>query len=120
MKTRTLKRSGSALSHTVQVGFADSFFTRLLGLLPRRELPFGQSLLITPCTDVHTWFMRFTIDIVFLDKQHKIVGIREHVRPFRFALGPRSTASVLELTAGAVEKLALKTDDHLSFDEASV
>jgi uncharacterized membrane protein (UPF0127 family) len=79
---------------------ADSPVRRLRGLLGRRALPEGEGLLIRPAPAIHTWFMRFAIDAVFLDRQLAVVKTVENLRPWR-AAACRGAAAVLELPAGA-------------------
>jgi len=92
---------------------ADGFFSRLLGLLGRRELPPGEGLLISPSSSVHTAFMRFTIDVVFLDRALRIVAVRPRVRPWRLAAS-RGARHVLELPAGEAEARTLRAGDSLA------
>jgi uncharacterized membrane protein (UPF0127 family) len=92
---------------------ADGFFSRLLGLLGRRELPRGEGLLLSPSSSVHTAFMRFAVDVVFLDRALQIVGVRARVRPWRLAAS-RGARHVLELPAGEAEARALRVGDSLA------
>jgi hypothetical protein len=64
---------------------ADTFWGRLLGLLNRRSLEKGEALILRPSNSVHSLFMRFTIDILFLDKKDKVIAILSSFRPFRFS-----------------------------------
>jgi uncharacterized membrane protein (UPF0127 family) len=91
---------------------ADGFVSRLLGLLGRRELPRGEGLLISPSSSVHTAFMRFAVDVVFLDRALQIVEVRPRVRPWRLAAS-RGARHVLELPAGEAEVRALRVGDSL-------
>lgn len=93
---------------------ADNFFTRAVGLLATRELAQNNGLHILPCKDVHTWFMRFSIDVVFLSKDCQVLAIRDCVKPFRFVLGPKGTYSVLELASGAAAQAGIEKGDVLS------
>lgn len=74
---------------------ADTFLSRLIGLLGRSELMPGESLLIKPCYSVHTFGMRFTIDVVFLDREGKVLK-KVTLPPWKVA-GCRGAYSVLEL-----------------------
>ncbi len=98
------------------VRVAKSFFARLVGLLSRKSLPDNEGLLITPCASIHTIGMRFTIDVVFLDKQNKVLAISKGIKPFRIAIAPRGTVSVLEVSDGNVKKTGIHLDDTLLFD----
>lgn len=65
----------------VTLAVADSFFPRFLGLMGRKPSPSG--LLLIPCNSVHTCFMRYDLDIFFLDREYRIVAIRRDMKPWR-------------------------------------
>jgi uncharacterized membrane protein (UPF0127 family) len=79
---------------------ADRPLTRMRGLLGRTELPRGEGILLRPCGSIHTFFMRFPIDAVFVDRDGKVVGVERELRPWRTARH-RGAKAVLELAAGA-------------------
>jgi uncharacterized protein len=79
---------------------ADSPVRRMRGLIGRSPLPQGEGLLIRPAPAIHTWFMRFAIDAVFLNRELTVVKTVENLRPWRAAACP-GAAAVLELPAGA-------------------
>lgn len=76
---------------------AASYVSRLAGLQFRARLAAGQGLLLVPCASVHTMCMRFAIDVVWLDRQGRVLGVRRELRPWRMAVAPRGTHAVLEL-----------------------
>lgn len=78
---------------------ADSFRARLLGLALRRRPPPGRALLLPRCRSVHTFGMRFALDLVWLDSDGGVLGVEEGVRPWR-VLWRREAAAVLEVAAG--------------------
>jgi len=84
-----------------QLRIADGFGARLVGLQFRRPLPSDAGLLLVPCNSVHTCFVRFPVDVVFLDGRGYVLAVRHNLRPWRLAFGPRKTHAVLEMTAGA-------------------
>jgi uncharacterized membrane protein (UPF0127 family) len=86
---------------------ADRPLSRLRGLLGRRGLAPGEGLLLRPTPSIHTWFMRFAIDAVFLDAELEVLGISPELRPWRFA-GRRRTRAVLELAGGEARRLGLE------------
>ncbi len=88
------------------------------GLKGRRSLPAGEGLLLRPASSIHTAFMRFPIDVVFLDRRLRVVGIAEHVRPWRIA-GRRGARAVLELSAGESARLDMQIGDQLALRERS-
>lgn len=87
---------------------------RMRGLLGRRELPRGEGVLLRPAASVHTWFMRFSIDVVFLDRELRVLKVVPEVRPWRVASG-RGARSVLELAAGECERRGVEPGDRLVF-----
>jgi uncharacterized protein len=91
---------------------AESVPARMRGLLGRKSLPRGEGILLRPAASIHTWFMQFPIDAVFLDGEFEVVGIREALRPWRFAGRSRSKA-VLELPAGEVHRRGVALGDRL-------
>ena len=80
---------------------ASTFWQRFKGLQLRRPLPVDTGLLITPCSSLHTCFMRFSIDVVMLDEQLNVLGVRKNVKPWRMVLCAKQTTSVIEVTHGA-------------------
>ena len=82
---------------------ADSVPTRLRGLLGRKGLGADEGLLLTPANSVHTAFMRFPIDVVFLDRELEVLEVRESVPPWRMA-ARRGAKAVLEMGAGEARR----------------
>jgi uncharacterized membrane protein (UPF0127 family) len=97
---------------------ASSFFARLRGLLGRRALRAGEGLLLRPEWSVHTLFMRFPIDVVFLDEHLTVVGVVPRLRPFRCA-GRRGAAATLELAAGEAERLLITAGETFGWGRVS-
>jgi uncharacterized protein len=89
-------------------------FTRMRGLLGRSSLPSGQGILLRPASSVHTFFMRFPIDVVFLDGDLRVVEIAADLRPWR-AAGKRGARAVLELPAGECARRGLAVGDQIRF-----
>jgi uncharacterized protein len=106
----SLTSNGRPVCETCLV--ADRPFGRMKGLLGRRSLASGEGLLLRPASSVHTFFMRFPIDFVFLDPEGAVVGIASELRPWR-AAGRRGARAVLELPAGECERRGLRTGQRL-------
>jgi uncharacterized membrane protein (UPF0127 family) len=85
---------------------ASSFASRFRGLMGVAQLPPGTGLLLPATSSVHTHFMRFPIDAVFLDSERRIVSIAPALRPWRFARA-KAADSVLELAASECDRLGL-------------
>jgi uncharacterized protein len=93
-----------------------STIDRMRGLLGRRALAKGEGLLITPCNAIHTLFMRFPIDVFFLDRERRVVKILRTVPPFRCGMALGAVA-VLETMAGEANRTGIKTGDRLIWGE---
>jgi uncharacterized membrane protein (UPF0127 family) len=75
--------------------------SRNRGLLGRRAFPGGAAMVLAPCSAVHTWFMRFPIDVVFVARGGQVLRVHRAVAPFRMAWRPGAFAAV-ELAAGSI------------------
>ena len=91
---------------------ATSFASRFRGLMGTSHLPAGSGLLFPRSRSVHTHFMRFPIDVVFLDAERRIVSVRPALPPWRLA-AEKGADAVLELAAGECERLGLAEGDVL-------
>ena len=91
---------------------ADSPASRMKGLLGRSELRSGEGLLLRPASSIHTFFMRFPIDAVFLDGGLHVLQISDELRPWR-AASRRGAHAVLELPAGESARRGLEVGDKL-------
>lgn len=98
---------------------ADSVLTRLKGLLGRRGLGPGEGLLLRPANSVHTAFMRFPIDVVFLGRDLEVLDVRESVLPWRMA-AQRGARAVLELGAGEAARRSITLADTLRVRDVQV
>ena len=94
---------------------AANAWERMVGLLATERLGPGQGLLLAPCGSVHTFGMRFSIDILFLDRQNRVLAVARDVGPCRVRVGPRGARSVLELAAGAASAAGVREGDALRF-----
>lgn len=83
-----------------RVLMATGMLDRMRGLLGRDGLPEGEGMLLSPCRGVHTWFMRFSIDVVFLDSEWNVVRVCRGVGPFRMAGGGLRARQALEVQSG--------------------
>ena len=91
---------------------ADRMLPRMKGLLGRRELPPGEGMLIEPAPSIHTFFMRFPIDAVFLSRDNEVLKVSPRVKPWRTRSCRRAFA-VLELAAGEAERRGIARGQRL-------
>ena len=92
---------------------AETPLARLRGLLGRSDLPAGEGLLLRPAGSIHTAFMRFPIDAVFLDRADRVLKVAHELPPWRMA-GCRGARAVLELPAGEAAKQGLRAGVSLT------
>jgi uncharacterized protein len=95
---------------------ADSSEKRRTGLLKHASLEPGQGLWIVPCESVHTFFMKFPIDLVYLDKKRKVRKVRNAVPPWRLS-ACWTAHSILELPAGTIEQTGTRIGDELVIEK---
>ena len=104
----------TVLGETVEV--ADTSEKRRTGLLKHQRLDSGSGLWIVPCESVHTFFMKFPIDLVYLDRQKKVRKVRHAVPAWRLS-ACLTAHSILELPAGTAEKTGTVPGDELSIEK---
>lgn len=92
---------------------ADNMWTRFKGLMGLRELPAGDGILITPCSSVHCMWMRIPIDVIYLDREEKVVGIDHDLQPWRIGRFYRGAHHVLELPAGTAQRTGTAVGDRV-------
>lgn len=95
---------------------ADTSAKRRTGLLKHSELKQGEGLWIVPCESVHSFFMKFTIDVLYLDRARKVRGMRSRMKPWRVS-ACLPAHSVLELPAGTIEQTGTKKGDQLEVEK---
>lgn len=96
---------------------ATSFSSRLVGLLGREGLEVGQGLIIEPCNSIHTFFMRFSIDVAFVDVGGRIVGQIVGMKPWRMSRIYFRALKVVELPSGVLPETTTCLGDILTFGE---
>jgi uncharacterized membrane protein (UPF0127 family) len=114
---RVLTAGGTVVCERCEI--AERPLARMRGLLGRKSLDPGSGMLLTPESSVHMFFMHFPIDVVFLDRDHKVVGVRHELRPWKMA-GARRAHAALELPAGAAAAAGVAEGDVLVFEDLRV
>lgn len=92
---------------------ARNMFSRMRGLLCKDSLPPGDALLIKPCNGIHTFGMRFAIDVIFLDRKNHVVAVAKDLRPNHLSRLHLRATSVIELPAGTIDKTATAIGDEV-------
>jgi len=86
------------------------------GLLGRDGLGRDEALILPNCNSVHTWFMRFPIDVVFVDRQWRVVALVPQMAPWRVSPLVWGAAAVVELAAGTIQRAGLSAGQQLSVE----
>ena len=113
MNVRVERDDGVIAEHCV---VADRPLARMKGLLGGSQLPAGEGILLRPASSVHTWFMRFPIDVVFLDRELRVLRIVPALPPWKVA-ARRGAHAVLELAAGECERRGVREGELLRLIE---
>ncbi len=95
------------------VGIANTFVKRFFGLMCKQPLAQGQGLYIQPCQQIHTHFMRFAIDVVFLDGQMRVLHVEHNMKPWKISRYYKAANSVLELAPHQAQ--TIRIGDALRF-----
>lgn len=110
---KVIRESEIISSH---IKIADTFWLRLQGLIGKKALQPGEGLLLRPCSQVHTWFMKFAIDLIFLDQEGIIVQLVSAIAPGRVSPLVIKAGQVLELEAGTIMRYQLKEGEKLTIE----
>ncbi len=92
----------------------DGFFGRLRGLLAKTSLKAGSGIVLKPCKQIHTFFMLFSIDVIFIDKDFRALHVIENMKPWRLSPLLLKSMYTVELSAGSL-KGGVKVGDKLCF-----
>ena len=111
------ERNGRVLADHVLSAFDSR--TRRAGLLGHDSLPGGHAMVIAPTNAVHTWFMRFDIDLAFVDRRGRVVKVRHSVKPWRVSAAMRAYA-VVELASGSLARCDTLVGDTLAILPAAL
>ena len=98
--------NGKELAANVRV--AVTFFSRFKGLMLTDSLPEGHSLYIQPCRSIHTFFMNYSIDVLYINENNEIVGTDEKLKPAKIGKRCKGAYSVFELPEGTIRNTGTK------------
>ncbi len=107
---------GTVLAHRARR--ARTFFDRGRGLMFSPPLPGGAGLVIDPCNSIHMFFMRYPLDIVFLDRQGRVVFMYEGIKPWRVGRVVRGARMAVELPEGTIAASHTQPGDEIALCEA--
>jgi len=118
MKSLTAVNTSNQKTLAQKVRVASSLWQRTLGLLGTRALPADEGLWLKPCQSVHTFFMRYPIDVLFLDAEGTVIH-QESLVPWRISRWERRAEGVLEVAAGTLSRTQTQTGHHIDLKESS-
>ena len=95
---------------------ARTFLSRLVGLLGRASLAPGEGLVIDPCSSVHTGFMRFAIDVLYVSRDGEVLKIAANMKPFRASALARARCYVIELPSGTAAATSTAAGDEIELE----
>ncbi len=94
---------------------ADTFWLRLRGLLGANPLKAGEGLILAGEKSIHTLFMGFAIDVVYVNKHYEVIRVTSNMVPYRLGPFVRQAAYVLEMPVGTIEQTSTQVGDQLKF-----
>jgi uncharacterized protein len=95
---------------------ARSFTEKFLGLMGKANLPESSGLIIRDTNWIHTFWMRFPLDLIYITRERRVVGLEESLPPNRIGKPFWSAHSVVELNAGVIRATQTQVGDQLQFD----
>jgi uncharacterized protein len=112
-QSQTSEVQASQILVADRVKLADTFIKRFFGLMFKKQLAHGEGLYITPCQQIHTHFMKFNIDVIFLDTQMKVLHVERNMKPWEISKYYKAASGVLELKQHQAQLISM--GDILSF-----
>lgn len=106
--------SGRAVAERVRI--ANTHWTRFRGLIGTRGLAADEGLWIVPCRQVHMFWMRYPIDVAFLDDDLQVVGLQAELRPWRISSAFSAARSVIELASGTLAARGIQVGARLAIE----
>jgi uncharacterized membrane protein (UPF0127 family) len=105
-------KNGTSSELKLSVKMADSYFTRLVGLIGKSQMDENEGLLLKKCKSIHTIGMRYNLDLVFMDKTGKVLKCAEGIKPFRTA-SAKGAYYALELNQGVIQTQGIRVNEQL-------
>lgn len=97
-----------------KIARADNLFTKSLGVIGWKDFGEKNGLLLTGTNSIHTYFVRFPLDLVFLDKNMKVIKLVKNLKPFRISPIVWSAKHVLEMPTNSIKKFSINVGDEIN------
>ena len=114
----SVRNAGRGTTLATRARLASSYWDRLMGLMGRKRIEDGGGLFITRSASIHSFFMRFRFDAVFIDRENRVVSVVPAMRQWWIAFGGRGAKDVIELPAGVAASTGTQRGDLLVFEAA--
>ena len=118
-KVFSIRNTNRGTTLATRARLASSHSARFFGLMGRRGVEDGSGLLLVKSASIHSFFMRFRFDAIFINRENRVIKVVPAMRQWRVAFGGRGAKDVIELPAGVAERTGTQAGDTLAFDEAS-
>lgn len=99
------------------VKMAQTFVNRALGLILKSSLKEGEGLVIKPCCSIHTFFMKFAIDVIFVNKKNEVIALYKNVKPWRILPIHLASRYVIELPSGTITAKNITEHDIINIEQ---
>ena len=96
-----------------RIGLANTFASRFFGLMLKRTLSEGEGLIIKPCNSIHMFFMRLSIDVIFIDRNNTVVYLLEGIAPWKVSKVVWNSSFVIELPEGTINRTRTEIGDKI-------
>lgn len=116
MRVARVARDAAILISRLEV--AETTAERMRGLLGREGLEPASGLLLAPCTSIHTWFMQFSLDLVFISSEWRVTRVVRRVPPFRAVRGGAGAWGVIEVEHGWLDEASVRAGDRLTLQDS--
>jgi uncharacterized membrane protein (UPF0127 family) len=118
LKVLSVRNADRGTTLATRARLASSYWDRLMGLMGRKRIDEGGGLFITKSASIHSFFMRFRFDAVFIDRENRVVSVTPSMRQWWVAFGGRGAKDVIELPAGVAAATGTQRGDLLEFAAA--
>ena len=115
MKYLTVRNATRNVELGRKVRYASSLIDRAIGLLATSGLEAGEGMYLSPCKSVHTFFMRYPIDVLFVDEKGNVIR-QDTLLPWRFSAWQARSRGVLEFMQGTLARTGTRVGDHIEFE----
>ena len=119
LKVFSIRNTDRGTTLATHARLASSHASRFFGLMGRKGVEDGGGLLLAKSASIHSFFMRFRFDAIFIDRDNRVTKVVPAMRQWWIAFGGRGAKDVIELRAGVAERTGTKPGDTLAFDEPS-